>query len=1118
MVSENTVPLRVIVERLVRRKYADLQNLTDVLPSMSDTERKRQILEYTMDTRRQFIKLLVLTKWASNAKNVKLCNNIIGFLRQQENEFIGARFSLQWCYDQLAESRIPNYDIPTAVDVLTTGTYQNMPEIIKATYVPPKPMSDEEVSAALLKLDDAIRIRLLCDETVPLPMRCYRVENGRATFHIKNEFEVALTLVPIQSGMVQLRWHIVTLNILVKPSGDAYTDAILSDQQIFHLTQLASQQLIPPSTQQLSVPGTGIEQKAVTNIDKGAPHFPLVKLYDYLHMFCLNMQLEILFLQAMKLARLRWAEQLHVEMDLSTMTLRLGYWSNSPSVLAQLLTNENNSINPRENLTLSSQRSSGAQLNPGRSNLASSNFLTISIVNEPSDSLSSIVSDSESRIMEWSRSWIQVQWSAQGEDEQDKSQETIDAGDLNVERLLLKFLRLHARLYILKFRDLLLADIESGKSWLNADDIKVLNDETKDSTTKEETQSTPSSQASSASLLVRFLKDRYVIIGVNIRTGRIIVSEMNGADENDARLKRVEEQINESFHAITDILRDLRFATIIEEIDASAKYLGLDTYRRIAIKPEDIAKFGGSLQHVLFLQCRQHPEYYIFVCVMNGQLQLWLIALRQMESGLYEISHISRLKPEKLLRSQQNSSTEHLTDIANKEKRIDFDSSLAEDEVVSKFTHQEPDPRASEFSLDLCSLSRIYSLCRAWITTRKLQEQLQSSNIPFRIMEYQSLSPRLQTGGQQLSADIIPYIRVSIKDLLWGIRAPAAAYSLFGDVSMRATGWWAKGPRGCKVLMQVKMRQHHLPPIAEGKISSEHFHLNRSTSTLMFLYRNVDCCLAQFQEELRRVVMLSVAAHQIHCQRWLSDNSVILESFDLQTLALCYTKKYRVNIKWDASSGQGRFVLDFTVRGNTARKNPHHRIAFFLQDMFNYDADLRRLVATLLQTLPLLSAADKLQTKCLVENRAVAVIPRSATHLRIVYSLQQKKHALDLKLARGGMIAILDGAQPTLPNPMPIPLLDEVIRSIDDWIWDHEGEGEIRIQNSIKNQDLETNAFEDKSLEKDDAEDLKANEEDDLVLPLERGVLCSRRLVMRVLLKLDEAVKGDVGKDLMLIE
>lgn len=40
---------------------------------MSDVEKKRQILTYTTFMRKQYLKLLVLVKWAENANDIQMC-------------------------------------------------------------------------------------------------------------------------------------------------------------------------------------------------------------------------------------------------------------------------------------------------------------------------------------------------------------------------------------------------------------------------------------------------------------------------------------------------------------------------------------------------------------------------------------------------------------------------------------------------------------------------------------------------------------------------------------------------------------------------------------------------------------------------------------------------------------------------------------------------------------------------------------------------------------------------------------------------------------------------------------------------------------------------------------
>jgi hypothetical protein len=102
-------------------------------------------------------------------------------------------------------------------------------------------------------------------------------------------------------------------------------DITLTDIQRQHLRANAQKQLVPPvspeepNTQELSSPTT-------TTSSSRSLFFPLVNLYDYLHLCCLNMQLEILFIQSAMLAKTRWMNQLKVQMNQDRTKLTLTYW------------------------------------------------------------------------------------------------------------------------------------------------------------------------------------------------------------------------------------------------------------------------------------------------------------------------------------------------------------------------------------------------------------------------------------------------------------------------------------------------------------------------------------------------------------------------------------------------------------------------------------------------------------------------------------------------------------------------------------------------------------------------------------------------------------------------
>lgn len=117
-------------------------------------------------------------------------------------------------------------------------------------------------------------------------------------------------------------------------------DISLNDNQRQRLRSNAQRQLVPPETPNATnneLPGTNAntpfdspdkDTKAITEHQSNPSQlfFPLVNLYDYIHLFCLNMQLEIVYMQATMMAKSRWLDQLKVHMNPTRTSLTLIYW------------------------------------------------------------------------------------------------------------------------------------------------------------------------------------------------------------------------------------------------------------------------------------------------------------------------------------------------------------------------------------------------------------------------------------------------------------------------------------------------------------------------------------------------------------------------------------------------------------------------------------------------------------------------------------------------------------------------------------------------------------------------------------------------------------------------
>lgn len=157
-------------------------------------ERKIEIYNFSASTRQLFIRLLALVKWANSASKVDKSAKIMAFLDKQSLLVIDTADMLsRMARETLVNARLPNFHIPAAVEILTTGTYSRLPSIIRERIVPPDPITPAEKRQTLQRLNQVIQHRLVTGNLLP-QLRKFKIENGRVTFKVDHEFEVSLTV------------------------------------------------------------------------------------------------------------------------------------------------------------------------------------------------------------------------------------------------------------------------------------------------------------------------------------------------------------------------------------------------------------------------------------------------------------------------------------------------------------------------------------------------------------------------------------------------------------------------------------------------------------------------------------------------------------------------------------------------------------------------------------------------------------------------------------------------------------------------------------------------------------------------------------------------------------
>ena len=115
------------------------------------------IFQYAARARMLFVRLLALVKWASSASKVDKCNKIMDFLDRQSMLFTDTADALaQMARETLVRATLPNFHLPAAVEVLTTGYYSRIPKCVRERIVPPKAITTNERKQTLLRLNQVI--------------------------------------------------------------------------------------------------------------------------------------------------------------------------------------------------------------------------------------------------------------------------------------------------------------------------------------------------------------------------------------------------------------------------------------------------------------------------------------------------------------------------------------------------------------------------------------------------------------------------------------------------------------------------------------------------------------------------------------------------------------------------------------------------------------------------------------------------------------------------------------------------------------------------------------------------------------------------------------------------
>ncbi|CAL0308808.1 unnamed protein product [Lupinus luteus] len=281
--GQQTVELSKLVSATANESYTSLKELVDKCRSsdLSDTDKKISMLKFLTKTQQRMIRLNVLSKWCQQVPLIQHCQQLASTVSNHDMCFTQASDSLFFMHEGLQQARAPVYDVPSAVEILLTGSYQRMPKCIEDVGTQ-HTLTEDQQKPALKKLDMLVRSKLL-EVSLPKEFSDIKVSDGTALVRVDGEFKVLLTLG--YRGNLSL-WRILHLELLVgEKNKPVKLEAVRSH-----------------------VLGDDLQRRMA------ATENPFSILYSVLHELCVALVMDTLLRQVQVLRQGRWKDAIKFEL------------------------------------------------------------------------------------------------------------------------------------------------------------------------------------------------------------------------------------------------------------------------------------------------------------------------------------------------------------------------------------------------------------------------------------------------------------------------------------------------------------------------------------------------------------------------------------------------------------------------------------------------------------------------------------------------------------------------------------------------------------------------------------------------------------------------------------
>ncbi|GAB2218812.1 hypothetical protein Drorol1_Dr00002044 [Drosera rotundifolia] len=586
--GQQTVEFSALVSRAAEESFLALKELVEKSRSsdLSDSEKKTSLLKFIYKTQQRMLRLNVLAKWCQQVPLIHYCQQLASTLSNHDTCFTQAADSLFFMHEGLQQARAPIYDVPSAIEILLTGTYQRLPKCLEDVGTQSS-LNKNQQKSALKKLDFLVNSTLL-GVSLPKVFSEVKISDGTALLRVDREFKVLVTL--------GYRGH-------------------LSSWRILHLELLVGERSGAVKLEELRrhVLGDDLERRMAAAKD------PFMTLYSVLHELCVAIVMDTVIRQVHALRMGRWKDAIKFEL-ISESTLAQGGSTGTVPTTQDGDADSTSLKTPGVKIMywLDLDRNSGI----------SDTVLVPFIKIEPGSDMK----------IGCIHSTFVIDPSTGKEAEFDLNESCID-----VEHLLLKAINCNRYTRLLEIRKEL---VKNGRINRASDDV-VLHacmDELDIKADQKVMRSGTRESEGQEVLCVRAYGSSVFILGISIRNGRYILQSSKNVVDPSA-LSEAEESLNQGAKSAAEVFVTLRNKSMLHLFASIAKSLGLQVFQHgAAVMELPKSIINGSDFLLMGLPDCSSLFFLLMQLDIDFKPLFGLVETHLDQSGKFKVVDVSRFK------------------------------------------------------------------------------------------------------------------------------------------------------------------------------------------------------------------------------------------------------------------------------------------------------------------------------------------------------------------------------------------------------------------------------------------------------------------------------------------